>query len=213
VGAWIAPIEVNRSAGATFRLSLVFLALLAPVDCGSSEVSSNDDAKRAYLGLDASIDQVIDLGFKGFNAAQSANIPTETGPGVLGGAITVTGQVDQGASANKQMRLNVAMAGYSDVSGFTYDTSGTADGGTALPSLNMSLQGIPTGTLSGTLSGTFRMSGSLSGPVTLNLSFTGDLQPNPDAGASAGVIRKSGTTHITGTAISPAGTFTVDVTK
>jgi len=111
------------------------------------------------------------------------------------------------------MRLNVAMAGYSNVSGFTYDTGSTADGGSTLPSLNMSLQGIPTGTLSGTLVGTFQMSGSLSGSVTLNLTFTGDLEPNPDGGASAGVIRKPGTTHITGTATSPAGTFTVDVTK
>jgi hypothetical protein len=57
------------------------------------------------------------------------------------------------------------------------------------------------------------MSGDLSGPVTLNLTFTGDLEPNPDGGAGAGVVRKPGTTHVTGSAVSPAGTFTVDVTK
>jgi hypothetical protein len=207
------PIGRDRTVRASHRLSIAFASLVALAGCGSNDVSSNDDAKRAYLGLDGSIDQAIDLGFEGFNAAQSANIPTETGAGTLAGSITVTGQVDQGVSVNKQMRLNVAMARYSNVSGFSYDTSGTADAGTTLPSLNMSLQGIPTGTLSGTLVGTFQMSGSLSGPVTLNLSFTGDLEPNPDGGVSAGVIRKPGTTHITGTAASPAGTFTVDVTK
>lgn len=194
------------------QLPLVLPCLLTLVGCGSNNVSSADDAKRAYLGLDGSIDKAIDLGFKGFNEAQSANIPSETGMGTLSGTLTVTGQVDQGASSNKQMRLNVAMAAYSDIAHFTYATGGGSDAATSLPALDMSLQGIPTGTLSGTLSGTFTMSGDLSGPVTLNLTFTGDLEANPDAGAN-GVIRKPGTTHVTGTATSPSGTFSVDVTK
>jgi hypothetical protein len=133
--------------------------------------------------------------------------------GAMAGTLTVTGQVDQGVSANKQMRLDVAMAGYRDVSGFTYDTDLDVDGGVALPALDMSLQGIPTGTLSGMLVGTFRMSGDLSGPVTLNLMFTGELEADPDGGAGTGVVRTPGTTHVTGTATSPAGTFAVDVTK
>ena len=142
----------------------------------------------------------------------SANIPTEMAAGAMAGTLTVTGQVDQGVSANKQMRLNIAMVGYRDVSGFTYDTNLNVDGGVAFPALDMSLQGIPTGTLSGTLVGMFQMSGDLSGPVTLNLTFTGELEANPDGGAS-GVVRKPGTTHVTGTATSPAGPFAVDVTK
>jgi hypothetical protein len=210
---WTAVVERGRSGRLPHRLLMGFAILLATFGCGGNNVSSDQDAKRAYLGLDASIDQAIDLGFKGFNAAQSANIPAEEGGGVLAGSLTVSGQVDQGMSANKQMRLSVVMAGYSNVSGFTYNTGGAGDGGTVLPSLDMSLQGIPNGTVSGTFAGTFEMSGSLSGPVTLNLTFTGDLEPNPDAGATGGVVRKPGTTHITGTAISPAGTFTVDVTK
>jgi hypothetical protein len=192
--------------------ALVVVAAVA-VSCGSNDVDSQDDARRAYLGLDGSIDRAIDLGFAGFNAAMSANIPTETAPGAMSGMLTVSGQVDQGVSANKQMRLNVALAGYRDVSGFTYDTDASADGGVTLPALDMSLQGIPTGTLSGTLVGTFRMSGDLSGPVTLNLMFTGDLEMSPDGGAGDAVARKPGTTHVTGTATSPAGTFAVDVTK
>jgi hypothetical protein len=194
------------------RPGLTILFLLAIGGCGSNNVSSADDARRAYLGLDSSIDRAIDLGFKGFNEAQSANIPAETGAGTLSGTLTVTGQVDQGASTNKQMRLNVAMAAYSDVANFSYDTGGSADAGTALPALDMSLQGIPTGTLSGTLVGTFTMSGDLSGPVTLDLTFTGDLESDPDGGTT-GVIRKPGTTHVTGTATSPSGTYAVDVTK
>ena len=197
-------------------ISLFTTSLLALAACGSNNVSSNDDARRAYLGLDGSIDKSIDLGFKGFNQANSANIPTEMGTGSLSGTLTITGQVDQGVSANKQMRLDVAMSNYSDVANFVYHTGGNpdagADAGTA-PTLDMSLQGIPTGTLSGSLVGTFTMSGALEGPVALNLMFTGDLESDPDGGTNAGVIRKPGTTHVTGTATSPAGTYTVDVTK
>lgn len=194
------------------KTGLALLALLSALGCSSNNVSSADDARRAYLGLDGSVDRAIDLGFMGFNAAQSANIPAETAAGTIGGTLTVTGQVDQGVSSNKQMRLAVAMSGYTDVKGFTYDTDATGDAG-APPALDMSLMGIPTGTLSGTLMGTFRMSGDLSGPVTLNLTFTGDLESDPDGGAAGSVVRKPGTTHVTGTATSPAGTFTVDVTK
>jgi hypothetical protein len=189
------------------------LAVLLALGCGSSDVSSKDDARRAYLGLDGSVDKAIDLGFKGFNDARSANIPSESTAGTMKGTLTVTGQVDQGASNNKQMRLVVAMAAYEDVAGFTYDSDVGADAGTMAPALSLSLQGIPNGTLSGSLDGTFRMSGDLSGPVTLALTFTGDLEPSTDGGASGGVVRKPGTTHITGTATSPAGTFAVDVTK
>ena len=137
---------------------MLVVAAAVTAGCGSNDVNSKDDAKRAYLGLDGSIDRAIDLGFAGFNAANSANIPAEMAAGAMAGTLTVTGQVDQGVSANKQMRLNVAMAGYRDVSGFTYDTDINDDGGVTLPALDMSLQGIPTGTLSGTLVGTFRMS-------------------------------------------------------
>jgi hypothetical protein len=193
------------------RFVLPFLLLLA-ANCGSNNVSSEDDARRAYLGLDGSIDKAIDLGFDGFNAAQSANIPMENAVGAIGGMIAVNGQVDQGVSANKQMRLNITMSGYADVRGFTYDTGELADGSVALPALDLSLQGIPNGTLSGTLAGTFRMSGDLSGPVALKLMITGDLAPNPDGGSKT-VVRKPGSTHVTGTATSPAGTFSVDVTK
>jgi len=195
------------------RISLVLPCFLALLGCGSNNgVASIDDARRAYLGLDDSIDKAIDLGFKGFNEAQSANIPAETEIGALSGVLTVTGQVDQGASANKQMRLSLAMAMYSDILHFVYTTTGTGDAGTALPALDLSLQGIPTGTLSGTLAGTFQMSGDLSGPVTLNLTLSGDLESDVNGGASR-VIRKPGSTHVTGTATSPPGVFAVDVIK
>jgi hypothetical protein len=206
--------------GRRFRTKpLLFVLAWMPAlaACSSNDVSSADDAKRAYLGLDGSIDKAIDLGFRGFNAAQGANIPDESTAGALAGTLAVSGQVDQGASSNKQMRLEIAMAGYADVSGFAYETGvaadgGAADGGAPRPTLDMSLQMIPNGTLSGSLKGTFTMSGTLAGPVTLDLTFTGDLEPGPDGGSGA-VVRKPGTTHITGSATSPAGTFAVDVTR
>ena len=178
--------------------------------CSSGSVNSNDQAKQAYLGLDESIDKAITLGFKGYNAASSANIPSESTNGDLSGTMTVTGQVDQGVSANKQMRLLEALDDYSDTdAGIVYSTA--TDSGTdgAPASLGMSLQGIPNGSLSGSLNGTYGMTGALKGTVDLAVTFTGSLEPN-DAG---GVERKPGSTHITGTATSGSGVYQIDLTR
>jgi hypothetical protein len=75
--------------------------VLLVASCGNGDVSSTDAAQAAYLGLDKSIDKAITEGFAGFNAASSANIPTETASGDVSGTMTITGQVDQGQSANK----------------------------------------------------------------------------------------------------------------
>jgi hypothetical protein len=171
--------------------------------CGDG-VKSEEQARRAYLGLDAHVDKAITLGFAGFNAASSANIMPQMTTGAMSGTLVVTGQVDQGASANKEMRLKEALTNYSDDGKLSYATDPAA-----LPALDMSLKMIPTGTLSGTLVGTYVMSGELTGNVMLNLAFTGELQ----AGAGMTVERKPGTTHITGTATSQPGTYTVDVTR
>lgn len=173
------------------------------IGCGSG-VSSDEQARLAYLGLDASIDKAISLGFAGFNAANSANIPAQMTVGVASGTITVTGQVDQGASANKGMRLFEELINYSDDGKLVYATSASA-----LPALNMQLKGIPTGTLDGNLVGAFAVAGELSGSVQLNLTFTGMLQ----AGTGTKVERKPGTTRITGTATSGTGVYKVDVTR
>jgi len=76
-----------------------------------TSVSSNGDAQRTYLGLDASIDKTITLGFQGFNAASSANIPTQTTSRSVSGVMAILGQVDQGQSANKTMRLKEELKG------------------------------------------------------------------------------------------------------
>lgn len=188
------------------RMCLVFL-----FSCGSSSgVNSTDQAKQAYLGLDESIDKAITLGVKGFNAASSANIPAETTGGDLSGTMTVIGQVDQGASANKQMRLVEALSSYSDTdAGIVYDTSADAGTDGAPATLDMSLQGIPSGTLTGSLDGTYGMTGSLKGLVTLQVTFNGQLEPN-DAG---GVERMPGKTVITGTATSGSGVYNINITK
>ncbi len=183
---------------------LILAAVLAATACGSDSVNSVGDARNAYLGLDASIDKAITLGFAGFNSASSANISPQTTNGTATGTLTVTGQVDQGASANKGMRLFTAFTNYSDDSQITYNTSPTA-----LPALNMQLLNIPTGTLTGTLVGKVTMSGEERGDLVLNLTFAGQIQ----AGTGGIVERKPGTTHITGTATSSAGVFNVDVTR
>jgi hypothetical protein len=190
-----------RSAPIVVLAALAFLG--AFVACGGG-VNSTEDAKKAYLGLDPSVDKAITLGFAGFNAASSANIDPQSADGGVSGTMTVTGQVDQGVSANKGMRLFDALSNYSDDGQVKYNTDQAA-----LPALNINLKSIPSGTLDGSLNGSFMMSGGLTGQVSLNLTFAGQIE----AGADGGVQRKAGTTHITGTATSPAGTYDVDVTR
>ena len=181
--------------------SILVVSLLAA--CGNG-VSSSADAEKAYLGLDPSVDKAITLGFAGFNSASSANISPQSADGGVAGTMTVTGQVDQGSSANKGMRLNDALSNYSDDGKVTYNTDPNA-----LPALTINLKNIPTGTLDGSLNGSVAMSGGLSGQVSLALTFTGQLA----AGPNNTVLRQPGTTRITGTATSQAGTYPVDVTR
>src|SRR5689334_19666060 len=132
-----------RSAPIVALAALSFLG--AFVACGGG-VASTEDAKKAYLSLDPSVDQAITLGFAGFNAASSANISPQTASGAMTGTLTVSGQVDQGSSANKTMRLQETLTNYSADGKVTYDTSASA-----LPELDMDLKGIPTGTVTGSL--------------------------------------------------------------
>ena len=62
---------------------------VAAAGCGNGSVHSDADAQKAYLGLDASIDKAINLGFDGFNAASSANIPTQMTTGMLQGTLVI----------------------------------------------------------------------------------------------------------------------------
>jgi hypothetical protein len=190
--------------------------VVALAACGSDEIDSNEQARRAYLGLDGSIAKAIKLGFDGYNMASSANIMPQTTAGLSAGTVTVTGQVDQGSSSNKGMRLYVAMVAYTDGNvpidmdnhtiKVVYDTSTDT---TMQPYLEMMLKNFPNGTLDGSLTGDYAMSGDLKGSVTLMLTFTGTTM---DGGAGL-VLRVPGTTHVTGTATTADnGVFDVDVT-
>lgn len=195
----------NLTRGAVF-------ALLALGACADDDIDSDEEARRAYVGLDGSIAKSLTLGFAGFNAASSANIPPQMTAGVEAGTLAITGQVDQGASANKGMRLRVGMVGYTDGVvvlddeniEITYDTD--LDPATQ-PYLVLSLKNIPTGTLEGTLTGTYHMTGDIIGDAMLNLTFAGTLQAD-----GAGVIRAPGTTTVTGTVVSGEGTYDVSLT-
>jgi len=63
------------------QLSFALLSSLAACGGGGPSVDSDEQARRAYLGLDESISRSLALGFMGYNAASNANIPTETAPG------------------------------------------------------------------------------------------------------------------------------------
>jgi len=192
-----------------FGTSLTYLALsLASIGCGTDEVDSDEEARRAYLALDASIGKSIALGFQGFNEASSANIDAQTTTATKSGMLTVTGQVDQGSSANKGMRLSIGMTGYDD-GPVAYNEDGDSvhivfdtDSETATqPALSMQLKGIPTGTLDGSLSGVYHLDGDIIGDLTISITFAGSLM----AGTGDEVLRAPGSTTVTGTATNADG--------
>jgi hypothetical protein len=196
--------------------SLVLLTILGSSllgACTSDSVDSNEQARRAYLGLDPSVEKSMNLGFAGFNAATSANIPAQMMAGAETGTLQIAGQVDQGSSSNKEMRLTVTMTTYSDgpfevdSNHDKYDITYASDT-TTLPELDLSLKNIPTGTLTGTLVGTYHLTGDIIGDVVLNLAITGTMAD----GGSGTVIRAPGTTTITGTATQGDGVYNVNVT-
>lgn len=204
---------MRRTHGSLCRLLLGSLLVL-PLGCADDEngLASEEDARRAYLGLDQSIEKALDLGMDGFNAASNANIPTQSGEGDVAGTIVVDGQVDQGASDNKGMRLTVALEGYSDGViervddedvEIVYDTYPDD-----LPDLTLSLRDIPDGTLEGTLVGTYELHGSIEGTATLDLTISGPIEDD----GSGGVSRTVGQTHVTGVARSGDYAYDVDVT-
>jgi hypothetical protein len=186
------------------RLFLILAGALALAGCGD-DVGSDEDAARAYVGLDKSVDKAMQLGFDGFNAASSADIPPQTGKGDKAGTLIIDGKVDQGSSDNKTMSLTEKMTDYSDDGLITYNTLGT------LPVLDLKLSKIPDGTIDGTLSGEFTMTGELEGPIVLSLTITGALQPT--AADPMKIERKPDTTKIVGTATSDYGTYNVNVTR
>ena len=203
------------------NLILACSLLATAVGCSDDEtVDSNEAARRAYLGLDGSIAKSITLGFQGFNAASSANIAPQMTVGTAPdgtGTLTITGQIDQGSSANKGMRLYVGMVAYSDGpfaindDGDTivvaYDTDVTAS---LQPFLSMQLKNIPTGTIDGTLTGLYLLTGDdISGELTLDLTFSGAMMGT----GQADVARVPGSTTVTGTATNgDGGVYDVNVT-
>ncbi len=183
--------------------------VLCLVACGDGDdIDSDEEARRAYFALDGSVGKALQLGFDGFNDANNANIDPQATVGDDDGTLTITGQVDQGSSANKGMRLQVDMAGYTDGEIDEFLVVFDTDPG-ALPALDLSLKSIPDGTLEGSLIGSFLMSGDLEGEAVIDLTFAGELQDD----GGGGVERVPGTTAVTGTVSTPDdGSFVVDVT-
>jgi hypothetical protein len=194
-------------------LTTLLVVALAP-GCGNDNgnaVNSNDQARRAYLGLDKSISKSLALGFAGYNAATNANIPTEMAAGDATGTLTVTGHVDQGNPSQVSMGLSIAMAMYSDGK-VTFDDMGDstnltyATSAAALPSLSLKLNSSAGDTLTGSLAGDYTMTGDLQGTVTLNLQIDGKF-----SGTAPNVMRVAGSTTVTGTAVnSGGGSYTVN---
>jgi hypothetical protein len=182
--------------------------------CSSDSVDSNEQARRAYLGLDKSISKSLALGFQGYNVATNANIPTQMTMGDASGTLTITGKVDQGTPGQAQMNLNVGMTMFSDGKIMVDDknntisvTYATNTDMTMQPLLSLKLNSSAGNTLTGTLMGDYTMSGDLKGTVTLDLQLTGTF-----SGTAPSVTRVIGSTMVTGTAVnSDGGMYTVSV--
>lgn len=198
-------------------LGLSFTLLFALVACSDDgDIDSDTEAEWAYLGFDSAIDKALNLGFDGFNAASSANIPTQSGVGAETGTMDIDGQVDQGASANKGMRLLLTLVDYSDGPFVDPDTDDeiTVEYDSlvdAPPALDLSLRNIPNGTFTGTLLGTITLSGDIQGDGEFNISFSGEIEEDP--GNAGQVRRKAGTLMILGTVASGDGTYDVNITR
>jgi hypothetical protein len=178
------------------------------VGCGDDgAVGSDQEARVAYFGLDRGVDRAIKLGFDGFNAASSANIPAQSEPGDLFGTMTVAGKVDQGTSNNKEMDLTVALDDYADV---LVDNEFEIHYFTRTPLiLDLSLKGLPNADMTGSLSGDVDMTGAIEGVLRLNVSIAGQTEDD-----GSGIIRqKAGTVRITGTAESENGIYTIDISR
>lgn len=200
-------------------IAFTLIAMLGAACGDDDEIDSDEEARRAYFGLDASIEKSLALGFAGFNAAQSANIAPQMALGDAGGTLTITGQVDQGSSDNKGMRLYVGMVDYTEgeisiatadgedeiLVNLTYNTSADV---TLQPYLNLSLRNIPDGDFTGTLIGVYSMTGDIEGDAELDLTFAGKLMSN----GTGGTTRVPLMTTVTGTAKSGEGTYDVNIT-
>ena len=184
------------------------------VGCGNGDsVTSDEQARRAYLGLDKSVSKSLALGFMGYNAASNANIPTEMAAGDVTGTLTITGHVDQGNPSQVSMGLDAAMTMYSDGKiaiddkGHTITVTYATNMATP-PTLSLKLNSSAGNTLTGSLSGDYVMSGDMQGTVTLNLQINGTF-----SGTAPNVMRVAGSTTVTGTAVnSSGGTYMVNTT-
>lgn len=203
-----------RSAGALLAAAVVLSGA-----CGSDDVSSEEDARLAYMGLHVMIDKAVNLGLEGYNEADSANIADQEGEGDVEGRIVVGGQVDQGVSDNKELRLDIELEAYRDE---LIDESEEGEGepvdleirydsdDEVLPGAEISLRNIPDGTFAGELVGSFHMEGDLEGEVYLDLEIEGELEEIE--GSDGDVRRAPGETSVAGTAESRYGDFEVDFT-
>src|SRR5690349_11804941 len=156
-----------------------FALLLTAASCGDDNaVNSNEQARRAYLGLDKSVSKCLALGFQGYNAATNANIPMQMTTGDATGTVAVSGHVDQGTPGQANMNLSVAMTMYSDGK-ITVDNKPTlimvtyATDTAAQPALSLKLNSSSGNSLTGSLMGVYNMTGDLTGKVTLDLQISG----------------------------------------
>ena len=190
---------------------LVAITALSALSGCSTAITDEEAAERADLGVDPAVELALQLGLDGYNAATSANIPNQDASGAASGSIVVGGQVDQGSSDNKQLRLDVWLNDWSNGvldDDDDFDVSYATD---APLLLDISLRGLPDADLEGSLIGDVMLDGELDGPLTLELVFDGQTETDPDDPSR--IRRVPGSTHVTGTATVGRGVYDIDLTR
>ncbi len=193
-----------------FTLVWIFVA-----GCARGQITSDQEAEWAWMGLEGAVDAALTLGLQGYSEASSANIAAQSGTGDVSGTITVTGQADQGSSDNKGLRLDIVLVGYRDRVDLNEDgdedlavTYDTPEGTDLLADLK--LRDLPDGTLSGTVTRDVEMIGDLEGAIRLALDIDGPTESD----GGEGVMLVDGETHVSGTATNEGGgVFEVDLTR
>jgi hypothetical protein len=176
------------------RLASLVLPLLV-IGCGM-DVGSTADAQRAYQGLETSVERAISL-----SVSSLGNAAARTAKGRVSGALRL-GEPVQHDSAGA--RFLAALSRYSDDGEIVYSTDPDAP-----PAVTLDVRNVSRGALDGTIEGSFLMSGAERGQVSLLLAFSTAVAPGP----GGALVRRPGTTRITGTATSPSGAYHVDVIR
>ena len=168
-----------------------------------NDVGTEAGVLEAYQNFEPTIFKITSAGLaaKG-TAAQGANIPEISMPGLVAGSGGVGGNVSQSSGNNENLNLWVRLDAYSDTGDVYFQTDNTSDS-TKLQ-FGLQIKNQPgDNTMDGTIDGELTLSGDVDGTGIFDLTTVSDLEDNdlaPDLIC----------THVTGTVTAAGDDLEVD---